>query len=53
VVGPPVDSGLVFDWLQVHINSKTRQSIDEVRVGTTWSSVAAPWAGPPPGPGKP
>jgi hypothetical protein len=43
VVGPQVESDLVFDWLQVHINSKTRQSIDEVRLGTTWASVAAPW----------
>jgi hypothetical protein len=43
VVGPQVQSDLVFDWLEVHINSKTRQVIDEVRVGTTWSSVTAPW----------
>jgi ferric-dicitrate binding protein FerR (iron transport regulator) len=43
VVGHQVESDLVFDWLQVHINSKTRQSIDEVRLGTTWSSVTAPW----------
>jgi hypothetical protein len=33
----------VFDWLEVHINSKTRQTIDEIRLGTTWSSVTAPW----------
>ncbi len=46
VVGPQVESDLVFDWLQVHINSKTRQSIDEVRVGTTWASVTAPWLEP-------
>jgi hypothetical protein len=45
VVGPQVHSDLVFDWLEVHINSKTRQTIDEVRLGTTWSSVTAPWAG--------
>jgi hypothetical protein len=43
VVGPAFQSDLVFDWLEVHINSKKRQSIDEIRVGTTWSSVAAPW----------
>lgn len=43
VVGPAFQSDLVFDWLEVHINSKQRQSIDEIRVGTTWSSVAAPW----------
>ena len=45
VAGPPVDSDLTFEWLQVHINSKTRQSIDEVRVGTTWSSVTPPSGG--------
>jgi ferric-dicitrate binding protein FerR (iron transport regulator) len=43
VVGPPLHSDLVFDWLEVHINSKTRQTIDEIRLGTTWSSVTAPW----------
>jgi ferric-dicitrate binding protein FerR (iron transport regulator) len=45
VIGPPFHSDLVFDWLEVHINSATRQTIDEVRLGTTWASVAAPWAG--------
>ena len=35
---------VVFDWLEVHINSKTRQTIDEIRLGTTWSSVTAPWS---------
>jgi hypothetical protein len=44
-VGRQIFSDLVFDWFEVHINSKTRQTIDEVRLGTTWSSVAAPWAG--------
>jgi hypothetical protein len=43
VVGPPLHSDLVFDWLEVHINSLTRQTLDEVRLGTTWASVAAPW----------
>lgn len=43
VVAPPMDSNLVFDWLEVHINSLTRQALDEVRLGTTWASVAAPW----------
>jgi hypothetical protein len=43
VVGPPFPSDLVFDWLEVHINSKTRQTMDELRLGTTWSSVTAPW----------
>jgi hypothetical protein len=43
VVGPTFHSDLTFDWLEVHINSLSRQSIDEIRVGTTWQSVAAPW----------
>jgi hypothetical protein len=42
-VGPPFQNDLVFDWLEVHVNSKTRQTIDEIRLGTTWSSVTAPW----------
>jgi ferric-dicitrate binding protein FerR (iron transport regulator) len=43
VTGPPLPSTLVFDWLEIHINSKTRQTIDEVRLGTTWTSITAPW----------
>jgi hypothetical protein len=43
VAGPPFPSRQVFDWLEIHINSKTRQTIDEIRLGTTWSSVTAPW----------
>jgi hypothetical protein len=43
-VGPPIQSDLIFDWLEIHINSHTRQTIDEVRLGTTWASVAAAWA---------
>jgi ferric-dicitrate binding protein FerR (iron transport regulator) len=47
VAGPSFQSNLVFDWLEVHVNSKTRQTIDEIRLGTTWASVTAPWVGPP------
>lgn len=43
VAGPPVQSDLVFEWLEIHINSKTRQTIDEIRLGSTWASVTAPW----------
>jgi hypothetical protein len=42
--GPPIESDLVFDWLEIHINSFTRQTIDEIRLGTTGSSVTAAWA---------
>ncbi|QEL14970.1 hypothetical protein [Limnoglobus roseus] len=44
--GRPIETDLVFEWLEVHINSKTRQSVDEVRIGTTWSSVAGCWTTP-------
>ena len=47
VVGPPFQSDLVFEWLEIHVNSKARQTIDELRFGTTWPSVTAPWIGPP------
>jgi anti-sigma factor RsiW len=43
VVGPTFRSDLTFEWLQLHVNSRRRQTIDEVRLGTTWASVAAPW----------
>ncbi len=44
-VGAPVQSDLVFDWLEVHINSHTRQAIDEIRIGTSWGAVTGPWVG--------
>ena len=43
VVSPPFESNLVLDWLGIHVNSKHRQMIDEIRLGTSWSSVTAPW----------
>ena len=46
VTGPPFTSDLVFDWVQLHVNSARRQTIDEFRLGTTWASVTAPWVGP-------
>jgi len=42
-IGSPIESDLVFDWLEVHVNSHTRQAIDEIRLGTTWSSVTTAW----------
>jgi hypothetical protein len=45
VVGPALRSDLAFEWLELHINSRTRQTFDEFRLGTTWSSVTAPWIG--------
>jgi hypothetical protein len=42
-VGAPVQSDLVFDWLEVHINSHTRQAIDEIRIGTSWGAVTGAW----------
>jgi hypothetical protein len=46
VTGPPFQSDLVFDWVQLHVNSARRQTIDEFRLGTTWASVTAPWVRP-------
>ncbi len=43
LVGPQVYSDLVFDWLQVHVNSRTRQTVDELRLGTTWAAIVHPW----------
>jgi hypothetical protein len=43
VTGPPFQSDLTFDWVQLHVNSGRRQTIDEFRLGTTWASVTAPW----------
>jgi hypothetical protein len=43
LVGPQVHSDLVFDWLQVHVNSLTRQTVDELRLGLTWAAVVRPW----------
>ncbi|MFO0810730.1 MAG: hypothetical protein U0746_19040 [Gemmataceae bacterium] len=46
VVGPPFESDLTFNWLQAHVNSSARQTLDEIRLGTTWASVTAAWAAP-------
>jgi hypothetical protein len=46
VVSPAFRSDLSFEWLGIHVNSKHRQMVDEIRVGTTWSSVTAPWVAP-------
>lgn len=50
VIGPLYQNNLVFDWLEVHINSKTRQIIDEIRLGENWPSVTAAWNGVPEAP---
>jgi ferric-dicitrate binding protein FerR (iron transport regulator) len=43
VTGPAFHSDLVLGWLGIHVNSKNRQMIDEIRVGSTWYSVTGPW----------
>ena len=43
IVGPPVASDLTFDWLEMDINSWRRQTLDEIRLGSTWASVTAPY----------
>jgi len=44
VASRPVQSDLVLDTLTIHVNSESRQAIDEIRLGTTWRSVTAPWS---------
>ena len=40
VIGPAVESDLVFDRLQLRCGGECRYSmIDEIRIGTTWDSV--------------
>lgn len=45
VKSQPFRSDLVFDWVELHVSGKGRQAIDEIRLGTTWASVTAPWIG--------
>jgi hypothetical protein len=45
VKSPPFRSDLAFEWVELHVNGKSRQTIDEVRIGTTWASVTSPWIG--------
>jgi len=37
----PFHSDLVFQWLELSINSVRRQQIDEIRLGTTWTAVTS------------
>jgi hypothetical protein len=43
--GPPIHSDLALEWMEIHINSAARHALDELRLGTTWSSVTAAWTG--------
>jgi ferric-dicitrate binding protein FerR (iron transport regulator) len=43
VVSRPFESDQVFDRLAIQVSGGLRQMIDEIRLGTTWSSVTA-WA---------
>jgi ferric-dicitrate binding protein FerR (iron transport regulator) len=42
----PVRSDLTLNWVEIHVNGRRKQQIDELRLGTTWASVTAPWANP-------
>jgi ferric-dicitrate binding protein FerR (iron transport regulator) len=44
VTGVPVRSDMTLSWVEIHVNGRRRQQIDELRLGTTWASVTAPWA---------
>jgi ferric-dicitrate binding protein FerR (iron transport regulator) len=41
----PFHSDLVFQWLEISVNSKRRQQIDEIRLGTSWNAVTSPVPG--------
>jgi hypothetical protein len=43
VKSSPFRSDLAFEWVELHVSGKGRQTIDEIRVGTTWASVVSPW----------
>jgi hypothetical protein len=43
ILSPSFHSDQIFDWVQLHINSACQQSLDELRIGTTWASVTNAW----------
>ena len=43
LIGPADASSQTFDWLEIEINSVRRQTLDELRVGSTWSAVTSPY----------
>lgn len=43
----PVVSDDAYDTLTISGNTVAKQSVDEIRLGTTWHSVVAPWLTPP------
>jgi hypothetical protein len=45
VVSRPVRSNLKLNTLTISAAGDSRQMVDELRIGTTWSSVTFPWNG--------
>jgi hypothetical protein len=41
--GNEVNSNRTFEWLEIEINSPKRQTLDELRLGSTWSAVTGPY----------
>jgi hypothetical protein len=46
VVSQPVLADAVYDWVSLDFQGAAPQAIDELRLGTTWAAVTAPYAGP-------
>jgi hypothetical protein len=46
LVSRPTTSHLVLEWVEIYTNGRSRQQIDEIRLGTTWQAVTAPWTNP-------
>lgn len=45
-VGRPTPADLVLEWVEIYTNGRSRQQLDELRIGTTWHAVIAPWTNP-------
>jgi hypothetical protein len=41
--GSEVNSNRTFEWLEIEINSPKRQTLDELRLGSSWSAVTGPY----------
>jgi hypothetical protein len=51
LVSRPVHSEVALDTFVLHVNSHSRESLDEIRIGRTWASVTMPWSEGPAGGG--
>jgi hypothetical protein len=43
LAGRAMKTDLVLEWLEIEIDSARRQTLDELRLGSTWSAVTGPY----------